>query len=209
MITRIKNISIKTCFGVISIIFVICVICPMLLWSQSVQNRIFPPNQGFLTDQKKEVFPVNINIKWQIPYIEVWRQWKQRSETLLKNLTMFKMVMTEKDLNVTLNLLQAFASTMDKHNLTYFIAGGSLLGSYRHHGLIPWDDDLDVMADFNQQKEVREALTTILDEYVTSEHSKDSKITPGLYQSLTPGNGHLLIYLFQEKYYSCAYPLWK
>ena len=169
---RIQNISIKNCFGVISIIFVIFVICPMILWSQSVQNRIFPPNQGFLTHQKKEVFPININMKWQVPYIEVWRQWKQRSETLPKNLAMFKMVMTEGGLNVTLNLLEAFTSTMDKHNLTYFIAGGTLLGSYRHHGLIPWDDDLDVMADFNQQKEVREALTTIKDEYVISEHSK-------------------------------------
>ena len=73
MIARIQNISIKTYFGVISIIFVIFVICPMILWSQRVQNRIFPPNEGFLTHQKKEVFPVNINIKWQIPYIEVWR----------------------------------------------------------------------------------------------------------------------------------------
>ena len=80
--------------------------------------------------------------------------------------------MTEGDVNVTLNLLEAFTSTMDKHNLTYYMGGGTLLGSYRHHGLIPWDDDLDVMADFNQQKQVREALTTIKDEYVISEHSK-------------------------------------
>ena len=99
----------------------------MILWSQSVQNRIFPPNQGFLTHQKKEVHPININIKCQVPYIEVWRQWKRRSKTLPKNLTMFKMVMIEEDLNVTLNLLQAFARTMDKHNLTYFMGGGTLL----------------------------------------------------------------------------------
>ena len=95
------------------------------------------------------------------------------------------MVMTEEDLNVTLNLLEAFASK-DKHNLNYFMAGGTLLGSYRHHGLIPRDDDLDVMADFNQQREVREALITIEDEYVISEHSEGllklhSRITQELY----------------------------
>ena len=105
-----KNISIKNCFGVISVIFVIFVIFPMILWSQSVQNRIFPPKDGFLTHQKKEVFPININMKWQVPYIEVWRQWKQRSETLPKSLSMFKMVMPEGHLNVTLNLLEAFTS---------------------------------------------------------------------------------------------------
>ena len=138
----------------------------MILWSHRAQIRIF------LSPQKKAVVPVNITIKWKVPYIEVWRQCKHRSEMLSENLNKFKMVMTEEDLNVTLNLLEAFASTMDKHNLTYFMAGGTLLGSYRHHGLIPWDDDLDVIADFNQQNQVREALITIQNEYVISEHSE-------------------------------------
>lgn len=43
-----------------------------------------------------------------------------------------------------LEILDFFVSVCNDNNLTYFLAYGTALGAYRHHGFIPWDDDLDV-----------------------------------------------------------------
>lgn len=44
-----------------------------------------------------------------------------------------------------LNILQFFMKFCDKHSLTWYCCGGTALGAVRHHGFIPWDDDIDVM----------------------------------------------------------------
>ena len=45
---------------------------------------------------------------------------------------------------VQLNLLKNFIAVCEKHQLTYYLFGGSALGAIRHQGFIPWDDDLDI-----------------------------------------------------------------
>lgn len=45
---------------------------------------------------------------------------------------------------VLLNMLKDIDELCKRHNITYWLIGGSALGAVRHKGFIPWDDDADV-----------------------------------------------------------------
>ena len=43
-----------------------------------------------------------------------------------------------------LDVFREFEKLCERHGLRYFAIGGTALGAVRHHGFIPWDDDMDV-----------------------------------------------------------------
>lgn len=45
---------------------------------------------------------------------------------------------------VELEILKDFMDICDRHGLDYFGIAGTGIGALRHHGFIPWDDDIDV-----------------------------------------------------------------
>lgn len=47
--------------------------------------------------------------------------------------------------SILIEMVDVFDKYCRKNNLRYTLCGGSLLGAVRHKGIIPWDDDLDVI----------------------------------------------------------------
>ncbi len=55
--------------------------------------------------------------------------------------------------DIEFDLLKRFHTFCMEHDITYFLAYGTLLGAIRYKGFIPWDDDVDVLVpreDYNK-----------------------------------------------------------
>lgn len=115
---------------------------------------------------------------------------------------------------IALNILKYLDHTCKEYGLTYFVSGGTLLGAVRHHGFIPWDDDIDVwmprkdyerlfkiineqsdhpfqMIDFRNKKHYYCAYAKIIDVRTTlveRTHSK-KKCEIGIYIDIFPYDG--------------------
>jgi lipopolysaccharide cholinephosphotransferase len=62
-----------------------------------------------------------------------------------------------------------------KHNITYWLDGGTALGAYRHKGFIPWDDDVDIAVMRKDYKKILKILQQELPDNLTLQNHKNEK----------------------------------
>lgn len=61
---------------------------------------------------------------------------------------------------IELNILLAIRDFCEKENIRYCLAYGTLLGSIRHNGFIPWDDDIDLFMPYEDYISFNEKFTS-------------------------------------------------
>lgn len=74
-----------------------------------------------------------------------------------------------------LDILIEFDKICKKHNIPYWLDGGTLLGAVRHGGFIPWDDDIDVDVLWEDYKKLRKILPQELSENFFFQDWKNDK----------------------------------
>ncbi len=62
---------------------------------------------------------------------------------------------------IEINMLKYIDSICRKNNIKYSLIGGSLIGAVRHGGMIPWDDDIDIILN---QENYKKLLYILLNE---------------------------------------------
>lgn len=65
-------------------------------------------------------------------------------DSIYCNYKVDNLAMIEQDRDDIFKYLNYLTKFLDKHNITYWIIGGTTLGSVRHNDIVPWDDDADI-----------------------------------------------------------------
>jgi hypothetical protein len=84
-----------------------------------------------------------------------------------KLLKQFASIMNDSERRVMATMLGRLTDMMDAANLTYHMCGGTLIGSYRHHGMVPWDDDVDIYARWEESRQLEKEINRRLSKEYT------------------------------------------
>jgi lipopolysaccharide cholinephosphotransferase len=83
---------------------------------------------------------------------------------------------TVRDLQmVLLGMLKDIDALCRKHNIPYFLNGGSALGAVRHQGFIPWDDDADISMMASDYFRFLQVASELGEDYVVHAYEIDKR----------------------------------
>jgi len=85
---------------------------------------------------------------------------------------LFAPSLTAEERAVLKNILLHLTDALDAAGITYYMYGGTLIGSYRHHGHVPWDDDSDISVRWSDSSRVESIIRERMPDYELTKLSK-------------------------------------
>ena len=108
-------------------------ICILFLIACIAVYYVYVPNNTVRTRSEEELRCNNIDTSW-----DSLNEWEQREIPITKN------TISPKTKNEYYALLKDIHEILTENGIKYVLGAGTLLGSYRHGDIIPWDDDGDI-----------------------------------------------------------------
>lgn len=93
----------------------------------------------------------NLNITYSIMGKRTVRK-RNRSKLNLKKYV----ILNKKEVNILYDITKKTIDILDKYKIDYWATDGTLLGSKRNKGFIPWDDDVDIAIDVKDTSRLKE-----------------------------------------------------
>ena len=81
-----------------------------------------------------------------------------------------------------LEMLHELDRVCKKNNLCYFLSSGTCLGAVRHHGFIPWDDDIDVYMSWSDAEKLIKCQKDFQPQYFVQSHKTDPEFKSMAYR---------------------------
>ena len=121
--------------------------------------------ENLTSSQNNDVYMMGDIFPWFSQFLGAIMSTYDGSQAAFTAYSTFQPSLTLTETRVLKELMEIFHRVMVEQDLFYTLYSGSLIGSYRFHGIIPWDDDVDVAILSRDTESVMKSLLKLSPDY--------------------------------------------